>query len=110
VVLSLSSSTMTPVRRRLSGGAGGRLVRAGGAVVVLQAVSGFSRGPMSVAMVTALLGVVFPAGAPLRAIVFLLHGILGVKTQFFMGVRQRCLASCPPWRRSISRPALVWQW
>jgi hypothetical protein len=43
VVLSLSSSTMTPVRRRLGGGAGGRLVRAGGAVVVLQAVSGFSR-------------------------------------------------------------------
>jgi hypothetical protein len=65
----------------------------------------------SVAMVAVLLGAsLFPVGAPLRVIMFLLHRILGVKTQFSRDVRRRRLASCPPWRRHISRPALVWQW
>jgi hypothetical protein len=38
----------------------------------------------------------FPVGAPLRAIMFLLHEVLGVKTQFFMDVGRRRLVSCPP--------------
>jgi hypothetical protein len=64
-----------------------------------------------VTMVAALLGAsLFHVGAPLRVIMFLLHRILGVKTQSSRDVRRRRLASCPPWRRRISRPALVWQW
>jgi hypothetical protein len=36
-----------------------------------------------------------------------------VKTQFFMNIEHATtapLASCPPWRRCVSRPALAWQW